>query len=157
MTRTLAVDPTYRGLAFVVLDDARHELLDWGIKLGAGSVEHSMSNLITYFEPSLVVSEKPVCSRLGRRGLGELTTVARITEEKGIPRATVCRNQIRQHFHSTGESKYAIACAIADQFPVLSSRLPKQRKIWESEDIRMNIFDALSFALTALSIHRGKG
>jgi hypothetical protein len=39
-------------------------------------------------------------------------------------------------------NKYEVALALAKQFPALASRLPPKRKIWQSEDYRMGIFDA---------------
>jgi len=38
---------------------------------------------------------------------------------------------------------------LAKQFPdELASRLPPKRKTWESEDSRMDIFDAVALAVT---------
>jgi len=39
-------------------------------------------------------------------------------------------------------NKYEVASVLAKQFPALASRLPHKRKIWQSEDYRMGIFDA---------------
>ena len=39
-------------------------------------------------------------------------------------------------------NKYEVASVLAKQFPALASRLPPKRKIWQSEDYRMGIFDA---------------
>jgi len=39
-------------------------------------------------------------------------------------------------------NKYEIACAVAERLPELASKLPPKRKIWQSEDYRMSIFDA---------------
>ena len=36
----------------------------------------------------------------------------------------------------------SIASVLAKQFPTLDLRLPPKRKIWQSEDYRMSIFDA---------------
>ena len=39
------------------------------------------------------------------------------------------------------------ATAIAGQFPELLSLLPPKRKIWDSEDYRMKIFDAAAIGV----------
>lgn len=45
-------------------------------------------------------------------------------------------------------SKQEMAEMLAAQFPdELASRLPPKRKTWESEDSRMDIFDAVGLAL----------
>jgi hypothetical protein len=45
-------------------------------------------------------------------------------------------------------AKREIAEAIVREFPELEPRLPPVRKIWMSEDRRMNIFDAAALAMT---------
>jgi hypothetical protein len=63
----------------------------------------------------------------------------------------VSRREVQKRFVHSGTTKYEIAVAVARLFPELTSRLPRQRKPWMSEDKRMSIFDAVSFALVALS------
>jgi hypothetical protein len=63
---------------------------------------------------------------------------------------TVTRESVRRLFAPTGTTKFEIALAITKTFPELASRLPRKRKPWMSEDERMNLFDAVAFALTAL-------
>jgi hypothetical protein len=45
------------------------------------------------------------------------------------------------------QNKYQRAAALAERFPQLQSRLPRFRKPWMTEDPRVNVFDALAFAL----------
>jgi hypothetical protein len=44
-------------------------------------------------------------------------------------------------------TKYGIACFLANQFAELQAFLPRFRKPWMSEEDRMAIFDALGFAM----------
>ena len=60
------------------------------------------------------------------------------------------RAQVAQHFEASGGTKYEIAVAITRWLPELEGYLPPRRKLWFPEDERMNVFDAVSFALTAL-------
>jgi len=47
-------------------------------------------------------------------------------------------------------TKYEIASLLAKCFPVLHWELPPKRKIWDSEDYRMSIFDAAALAVSGL-------
>jgi hypothetical protein len=42
---------------------------------------------------------------------------------------------------------------LAKQFPKLASRLPPKRKIWQSEDYRMGIFDAAAVGVAYFVRH----
>ena len=44
-------------------------------------------------------------------------------------------------------TKYEIACAVAERLPELATRLAPTRKIWQSEDYRMSIFDAATLGV----------
>ena len=46
------------------------------------------------------------------------------------------------------DRKAGDCAAIARDFPELEPRLPPVRKIWISEDARMNIFDAVALGMT---------
>ena len=60
------------------------------------------------------------------------------------------RAKVKQTFGESGASnKYEIAIAIAKRFPELTTRLPRFRKPWMSEDYRMSIFDAVALAVTS--------
>ena len=55
-------------------------------------------------------------------------------------------------------TKHGMAQLLAKQFPDdLASRLPPKRKAWASEDVRMDIFDAVALAVTAQTKNFGKG
>ena len=45
-------------------------------------------------------------------------------------------------------AKREIAQSIAQEIPELEPRLPPVRRIWMSEDARMNIFDAVALGMT---------
>lgn len=60
------------------------------------------------------------------------------------------RQQVRQVFFADGGegTKHALAEKMAKRFPEeLGFRLPPKRRAWESEDSRMDIFDAVALAL----------
>jgi hypothetical protein len=59
---------------------------------------------------------------------------------------------------STGPAwrKHEIAKAISRWFPVLEASVPPARKPWQAEEKCMNVFDAISFALTAFGAVQGE-
>jgi len=59
-----------------------------------------------------------------------------------IPARFISRGDVNRAFVGFESNKYEVASALARQFPDLASRLPPKRKIWQSEDYRMGIFDA---------------
>ncbi|MBZ5722933.1 MAG: hypothetical protein LAO03_21540 [Acidobacteriia bacterium] len=60
------------------------------------------------------------------------------------------RRGIRKAFSNEGRiTKYAIASMLIEHFPFLASRLPRKRRIWESEDYRMSMFAAVALVLAA--------
>src|SRR5262249_17385517 len=78
--------------------------------------------------------------------INEITKLSRKMNRKT---QKLSRRDIRKAFAPAGaRNKYDIAIALASIFPELSPRLPPYRKVWMSESERINIFDALSLALT---------
>ena len=72
--------------------------------------------------------------------------------------AAVSRKQIRETFSYLGSpSRYAIVEAIAKHIPMLASYAPPVRKIWNGEDRRMGLFDAVALALAFFKNERASG
>lgn len=149
------MDPTSRGFAYVVLEGPER-LVDWGVAHVRNHSKHAyLERLMTLIDenaPDLIVTEDHE-SRRGRRHTRAKVVLHRIKaymQQQGIATRVVTRSQVREVFQGSGETKQEIAEAIARFFPELESKLPRYRKPWMSEDERMNIFDALSFALTVL-------
>ena len=47
-----------------------------------------------------------------------------------------------------GNTKHSIATTLAVAYPELAEKVPRKRKIYQSEDERISVFDALSLAVT---------
>lgn len=113
-----------------------------------------VAELVRGYRPHLLVLEDPHgpgsrrCARVTSL-LHDLKTYAR---QSKLPCVQVSRDAVRKRFRKNGTTKHAIANAVGEIFPELVPRLPPLRKPWMSEDERMGIFDAVSFALTALSL-----
>jgi Holliday junction resolvasome RuvABC endonuclease subunit len=81
-----------------------------------------------------------------------VASVADVLVDGPVPLRTYSRRAVRAAFRSTGATtKDEIARVLVSRFPELAPRRPGPRKVWESEDARMSIFDALSFAATHLA------
>lgn len=150
---TLALDTTSSGFAFAVIQ-GEDTLLDWACsgvskktpEMWRGRVE----KLLARYAPDLLVLpglEDPRRGAWAKRFTLEIGSVA---HERGIAVRRVSRRDVQERFAESGTTKHEIAGAVARLFPELAPRLPPQRKPWMSEDRRMSIFDAVSFALAAL-------
>lgn len=151
--RTLAIDPTKSGFAFVVLEGSEH-LVDWGVaKVFAESEEAFLVRLdgfIARYQPDALILEGEEKSRRPQRVRRLLDAATWFTTAKDILVVPVTGRQVDRAFPAAA-SKWDRADELVKRFPELLPRLPVRRKPWMSEDERINIFDALSFALTALA------
>ncbi len=148
----LAVDPTTKGFAFVVLEEG--VLIDWGVRHAGseknrGSIQ-KLKVLIADYKPDVLVIEDihDRSSRRLRRVRLLIGQFARAARRYKVVVRRVTRRAVRQHFgaNSWQVTKHHIALALADRFPELRGRLPRVRKLWMTEDERMSIFDALAMA-----------
>lgn len=149
--RMMAVDPTFRGFAYVILEGG--DLVDWGLSqvtpLAPGPVARRVLRLLKRWEPELLVLEEPEGSRRGRRARRIIGELAELADRQNLAWCMVTRRQVNEAFQDP-PNKHQVALAVAERFPELRHRLPRPRKPWMSEDERMALFDAASFALTVL-------
>ena len=152
--RTLAVDPMCRGFAFIVLEGSER-LLDWGARdfrrdnTTKGFLVR-VAKVIHDCDPSLIVVEAVRHSRRGARARERIRSLVAVARKRGITVHQVARADVQASFSESGTSKWEIAAAIARLLPDLETWLPHKRKLWTTEDDRMNIFDAASFAIVGL-------
>jgi len=153
--RTLAIDLASRGFGYTILDGKRR-LVDWGLRRvtgdkGAESMTRIM-DLLEWYAPELLVLEDcdaPTSRRAPRiRALAR--EVSRMAKAVGVGVTSVSWQQVREVFgRSARATKEQIAARVAQLYPIMSRHLPPKRKIWMSEDERMNMFDAIALAITA--------
>jgi hypothetical protein len=107
-----------------------------------------MRELLTFYRPDVVVLEdyEGHGSRRARRIEILINLITAHAHGEGMRTVSFSRADMRACFGQT--SKREIAEAIVREFPELEPRLPPVRKIWMSEDRRMNIFDAVALAIT---------
>ena len=137
--------------------EAPATLLDWGVKRryrkekspGETSLCRRLRSLLEVWRPSLVVTKaisKPMTARTQRLLAGLLAEARRCR----IPVHRFPEQAIRGAFSGENRTtKHTRASTMLDHFPFLASTLPPKRRIWESEDYRMSMLDAIALALAA--------
>jgi hypothetical protein len=151
--RIIAIDPTSRGFAFAVLE-APAFLVDWGeriVPVKSGALLHKVDELLSRYDPTLLVIEDLAApgSRRRKRARTEIRSIEFLALKRGLVVKRVSRLAVRDTL-APAKSKFQMALRLAEIFPVLAERLPRKRKVWTTEDARMNIFDALGFAAAAV-------
>ena len=156
--RLLALDPCHRGVGFVVLDPGSR-LVDWGVyRVSNNSHEAAAAvvcTLIERYRPRNIVVECMESSTT-RRGARAKALIRAVVKASGISGIPVSRYTIPQVYAVFARwkvrKKAARAMLLSAEFPALRMYRPPHRRPWMSEDPRMAIFDALSFAVTHLVI-----
>jgi hypothetical protein len=149
----LAIYPTTRGFGFVVFEGERRPI-DWGVKEVRGDKNRQAlakaAELMSWHQADMVVLENAqgVGSRRSDRIKQLHRQLADLAKESNVALRQFSRSDIKAVFASRGAStKYEIAQAICKEWPDLAPWLPAPRKIWNSEDPKLSIFDAASLAI----------
>lgn len=156
--RILAIDPMPQGFGYVVLEAEPFQLVDWGTscckRRNHGSCLGAIENLIGRNSPTaLVIEDTSGASPARQLATSEfILKIEEIFAASVVPVRTYTSSQVRQTFARGGAiTKQQIAEFLAMRFTELVPRLPRPRQIYDAEDARMNIFDALALAITHLS------
>lgn len=153
--RLLSIDLTAKGFGFALLD-AKLGLLDWGFSsMPATDDQVFMTRVVARIDrgrPTAIVLENfaPVKGR--ENALRRRDIVMRIATDRRMGICHVSRKIVQRVLEVS--TKAEIARILAGRFPELQSRMPPERKRWTTEDERMHIFDALSFALVVIAPER---
>jgi hypothetical protein len=138
----LAFDVRPRRFGFVAFEGP-NRLLDWGIHSffsGPSGLpaDKKVLTLINDFSPSVIV----VRERQGQSDAKVLETLRQQAKERNIALSFISQKAIMKAFAGAEKNKHEVASALAQQFSILMSKLPRRQKCWQSEDYRMSIFDA---------------
>jgi Holliday junction resolvasome RuvABC endonuclease subunit len=151
--RILAIAPSSRGFGFAVLE-GQATLADWGAKPVQGDKNAQsltkVERLIAYYQPDVLVLED-ASGKNSRRSARIKTLGQQIMDLAKTRRTKVAlfsRDQVRRLFFDGGQgTKHAVAEILAQRFQgELGACLPPKRRLWMSEDRRMDIFDAVALA-----------
>jgi hypothetical protein len=150
IARILALDVRARRFGFAMFEGP-DELLDWGVKsfrhgVNAAKVPASqkITGLLSEFRPHVVVVDKSPL----RENFWLMGTILRVARKQNIPTQTVSRAAVQKRFAGQAQDKHGIAIVLSGRFPELAERVPPKRKLWQSEDYRMSIFDATAIGVT---------
>jgi len=139
-------------MGFAVFEDM--ELIDWGAKSflqTANSLRPYVSAriraLLTTYCPGIVaVRERQYFSASGNKRFATILDVLRReAKEQRAKFKVISANSVEQHFAKRGcTTKHEIATNLSRRFEHLSWKLPKPRKVYESEAPIMAVFDAVA-------------
>ena len=154
----LAIHPTSRGFGWALFEGPLAPV-DWG--LASVKARRSIRSLARFerllnrYAPSTLVFEE--FGEGSRRRYERIPDLCRqmiaLAGEREIrvhiyPRATVHGTFER----SGARTRHEIARSVAEQLGVFRRRLPRERKRWDSEDVRQSLFDAVALALTHFAV-----
>jgi len=151
----LALDVRPRRFGFVVFEGP-NQLLDWGIRSFFSGhsrlpTDEKVVALINDLSPSVIV----VRERQGQSDAKVLETLRQQAKDRNIAFTFISQKAIMKAFAGARKNKHDVASALAQQFSILMSKLPRKHKCWQTEDYRMSIFDAAAAGVAYFS-RRGK-
>lgn len=151
--RILAIDPASRGLGYVVVEGP-DALVEWGFRNSRDNKDSRrvrfVQDLLDHYQPDVLVLEEFNVRQRSPRIKNLAKEFARLAEAHETQVCRVSRTEVRTLFSSS--NKYEIAEKLTIRFPELKSFCPPRRKIWKSENPRINLFDALALACTYFAV-----
>ena len=156
----LAVHPTSKGFGWVLFEGP-HSPVVWGIasakrNRNATSMRR-FESLLNQYQPAVVVLEE-FAQNKSRRGdrIQELSqTMSGFARNRDIAVAVYSREAVgRLVAGDKAAKRHAIAEAVCQQFGIFRLRMPKKRDLWQSEDSRQCLFDAVALAMTHFAVSR---
>jgi len=154
----LAIHPTSRGFGWALFEGPLMPV-DWGLaSVKAKRSAHSLARferLLNRYQPKVVVFEQfdEHPSRRAHRIQDLCRRMIRLAGRRDISTPIYSRETVRECFeHCGAKTRHDIALSIAEQIEVFRHRLPRQRKRWDSEDVRQSLFDAVALALTHFAV-----
>ncbi len=150
--RVLSIDLTAKGFGFALLD-AKVGLLDWGFcTIRASQDDLFVARIISRIDrgrPTALALENIAPAKGRENAQRRRDMIIRLAAERQLGTCHVSRAIVQRFLGAT--TKIEIARCLAAQFPELMSRMPRERRLWMTEDERMHIFDALSYAVVIVA------
>jgi Holliday junction resolvasome RuvABC endonuclease subunit len=151
--RILAIAPTARGFGYCVMED--EAILECGYKGVRGNKNcksvFKIEKLVKQFLPSALVLQDvnaAGCRRAPRVKALHQQVIGLAAKKKvkvSLFSGKSLRNALLGDVKGT---KHEMAEMLANKYPVeLAAKLPPKRRLWENEDGRMDIFDAVELAV----------
>lgn len=156
--RLVALHCGANGFGYAVFEgEAIH---DWGTVTARGDKNamslRKLGRLLDRFSPeSLVLEEASESAGRAQRIVVLHNTIASLCRSRNIDLYQYSLADIQRCFARVGaRTRHEIAEAVVRELDVLSPRLPRPRRAWQSEPRRMAIFCAAALALTRLNDSR---
>ena len=150
--RLLSLYPNSSGLCYALFEGALRPV-DWGIKT-ARRRKHAIlmrhaHKLVALFAPTTILLPMRNPMTKGSHRLHRTATeIANVFQESSITVHWYSRTDIKERFSQFGATtKDAIASTIARLLPEFEQHLPPARRLWQSEDYRMGLFDAVAMVI----------
>ena len=147
----VSIYPTSRGLGFSVFDTPKN-LLDWGycdirFNKKARTIK-KLEALIELYKPHLIVLEDAdaASSRRADRIKKLITALTTTALNHNVAVQHYSNEQMSNAFGS--KNKHDRARNISELIPELEPSLPPERRIWNSQHPQIQVFDAVTLALT---------
>jgi Holliday junction resolvasome RuvABC endonuclease subunit len=156
----LAIHPTSRGFGWALFEGPLVPV-DWGI--ASAKVNRSaqcmtrFKQLLDQYQPSALILEKfeESDSRRSERIRLLAQTMRGFANNRDMDTLVYSREEVSAAVAgSTKASRHTVALAVAEQLPILEHRLPNARKLWQSEDNRQCLFDAVAIGVTHYRLTR---
>ena len=151
--RILAVAPCSRGFGFALLEQGK--LIESGLKTIRGENKNErciekIEGIIAQYQPEVLALEDTGADNSRRmpriRDLSQ--SILAVSLRHKVPVAWFTIEEIRKHFFADRDgTKHEVAQNVAKHFPELEDRLPRERRLWDSQDARIDLFHAVALAL----------
>ena len=144
--KTMSIAVSSGKMGMVLFMNRQLVVLKSSIK-AAKSTEQAAKQMQVWIEkysPDVIVTEQlNESSRKHGRTIDIMQTILEVVQSKSILHVEVKR----QHNYA---NKHEEAQALSDRYLQLQPYLPSKRKIWEAEDRRMMLFEAVSNAVQTI-------
>jgi hypothetical protein len=105
-------------------------------------------HIIDYFKPVIVVLQQEAPNQSPKVKEFMFGLIQHV-KDSGLDIRKYSRQNIRDVFTQwNSRSRHEIATTIVEWIPELEEKLPRKKKIWESESYNQQLFDAFSLAFT---------
>ncbi|HEY1799871.1 MAG TPA: hypothetical protein VGG46_02960 [Terriglobales bacterium] len=155
--RILAIAPSARGFGYCVMEG--QEMLERGYKGAKGSKNlqavAKIEKLMEQFLPGILIL--PDVNAKGCRRAPRIKALHRniveLAEMHKCKVAVISGRSLRNSLLGNAKgTKHEMAERVAQMFPELAAKLPPIRRAWDSENGRMDLFDAVGLAVAFYAI-----
>jgi Holliday junction resolvasome RuvABC endonuclease subunit len=153
MNTILSLYPNARGLGYACIE-IPERVVDFGVlrvrRFRNRRIMRFVEQFVEFYRPTVVVVRSSDERNIRSERIGELIgQIEASVRNRGIPVHEYSREQVREVFEVFGATnKDQVVQKVCEMLPVLTPFAPSARRLWDSEDDQMGIFDAVALAVT---------